>query len=157
MAFDLSTPAAKLAFEMALKNRKTVENAGQVDAEGQAAVAKALEVGNDPFGPYEPIYQEYVGPVEAQRRAQAEAFNTYLVGLPELLAKAAQEDRSTGGGSQATYSMSDLSNYESPADRLARLYNNIIAPVAAPAQQTQTPRKPAQSNRRYGAIGVRKL
>lgn len=134
MAFDLSSPAAKLAFEMALRNRQAVEGAGQFDAESRQAVQEALNYGNDKLADYENIYQQYVGPAETQRRAQAEAFNTYLIGLPELLAQSARETRGGGGGGggSAAYDTTNLSAYETPEQKLARLMGYIVPPARIP-------------------------
>lgn len=134
MAFNLSTPTAQLAFEMALRNQQAINASPQYDAEARAAVSKALQYGNETLPGYEDIYRSYMDPAENQRRAQAQAFNEYLVGLPELLAKSASE-RSGGGSSVATSGM--LSGYQNPIDRLNRLVSNIVE-KAKPKQKAQT-------------------
>ena len=139
MAFDLSSPVAKLAFEMALKNQQAIDSGGQFDAQARGFVSKALATGNDPLAPFEDVYRSYVDPAEAQRRAQAQAFNAYLIGLPELLAQAAKEGRSSGGSSGGSaFDTTNLSNYETPAQRLNRLLGSILPSKSTTATTTAT-------------------
>lgn len=134
MAFDLSTPAAKLAFDMALRNKQAIDASPQYDTEARAAVSKALQYGNDPLSGYEDIYRSYMDPAENQRRAQAQAFNDYLVGLPELLAKSRTEGSSGGGGGSAATGTGMLSGYRDPFERLNALVSNIVE-KAKPTQR----------------------
>ena len=152
MAFDLSSPAAALAFDMALRNQQVIDNAGQYDADARRKVTQSLSVGYDPFEPFAPIYQEYMGPAQAQRIAQAQAFNKYLVGLPELLAKAAKEG-SSGSGASASASGQQLSGYTSAQDRLRQLTESLMTKhgsstatrqPAATQQETFIPRTPVR-------------
>ena len=140
MAFDLSSPVAKLAFEMALKNQQAIDSGGQFDAQARGFVSKALATGNDPLAPFEDVYRSYVDPAEAQRRAQAQAFNAYLVGLPELLAQAAKEGRSSGSGDGSALDTTNLSNYESPADRLARIMGTLVSSTSKGSSYLVDPR-----------------
>lgn len=129
MAFNLSSPVAKLAFEMALKNQQAIDSGGQFDAQARGFVSKALATGNDPLAPFDDIYRQYVDPAEAVRRAQAQAFNAYLIGLPELLTQSQKElaaQRKAGGSGDLD--TTNLSNYESPADRFARIMGSLISP-----------------------------
>jgi hypothetical protein len=112
MAFDLSSPVAKLAFEMALRNQQAQDSSAPFDASARSFVSQALSRGNEQLSDYEDIYRQYVDPAEAQRRAQAAAFNEYLIGLPELLAKSAQERRGSGGTGSPDVDTTNLSNYE---------------------------------------------
>jgi hypothetical protein len=121
MAFDLSSPVAKLAFEMALRNQQAQDSSAPFDASARSFVSQALSRGNEQLSDYEDIYRQYVDPAEAQRRAQAAAFNEYLIGLPELLAKSAQERRGSGGTGSPDVDTTNLSNYESAEDRFNRL------------------------------------
>lgn len=126
MAFDLSTPTAKLAFEMALRNQQAIDASPQYDAEARNFVSKALQYGNETLPPYEDIYRSYMDPAEAQRRAQAQAFNEYLVGLPELLAQARKEGGGGGGGGSASAGTGMLSGYKDPQQRLNDLVKNMV-------------------------------
>lgn len=137
MAFDLSSPIAKLAFEMALRNQQTIDSGSQFDTEARAAVSNALKYGNETLPPFEDIYRSYVDPAQAERRAQAEAFNAYLVGLPELLAKSRKElSASSGSGSSAM--TGNLSGYESPTDRFNRIMAGILGGSAQKTTTTTT-------------------
>ena len=141
MAFDLSSPVAKLAFEMALKNQQAIDANKQFDNESRAAVSKALSVGNDPLSLYEDVYRQYVDPAQNERRAQAEAFNAYLIGLPELLAQASREGRSTGGGgggSTQAIDTTNLSGYSTPEESLARIMGMVL-PKTPASKATTTP------------------
>lgn len=141
MALDLSSPVAKLAFEMALRNQQAQEASAPFDASARAFVSKALATGNDQLAPFEDIYRQYVDPAEAQRRAQAAAFNEYLVGLPELLSASAKELRASsgGGGGQADIDTTNLSNYMSPEDRLNMLLGGLAQPKTTRPKLYQTP------------------
>jgi len=135
MAFDLSSPVAKLAFEMALKNQQSIDSGSQFDAQARGFVSKALATGNDPLAPFDDIYRQYVDPAEAARRAQAQAFNAYLIGLPELLTQSQKElaaQRKAGGGGDLD--TTNLSNYKSPLDRFNDLMKGVL-----PVAQTSLP------------------
>lgn len=140
MAFDLSTPVAKLAFEMALRNQQAQDASAPFDASARAFVSKALATGNDQLAPYDDIYRQYVDPAEANRRAQAKAFNDYLVGLPELLSASQKELAALSGGSggKANLDTTNLSNYMSPQERLNMLLGNL-APVSKPKLYATSP------------------
>lgn len=128
MAFDLSSPVAKLAFEMALRNQQTIDSGSQFDAEARAAVSNALKYGNETLPGYEDIYRSYVDPAETQRRAQAQAFNAYLVGLPELLAKSRKEMGGSGGASSTL--IGNPSGYMTPAERFNQIMAGILGSTA---------------------------
>jgi hypothetical protein len=135
MAFNLSSPVAKLAFEMALRNQQAQDSSAPFDASSRSFVSQALATGNDQLAPFEDIYRQYVDPAEAQRRAQAAAFNEYLIGLPELLTASQKELSRSGGGSgggSGDLDTTNLSSYESPADRLNRLLGGLTQPTAKP-------------------------
>ena len=133
MAFNLSSPVAKLAFEMALRNQQAQDSSAPFDASARSFVSKALATGNDQLAPFEDIYRQYVDPAEAQRRAQAAAFNEYLIGLPELLAKASKEGRSTGGTSGGVGLVGNPnSDYLSPQERLQNLIDSFPKQTTAP-------------------------
>lgn len=154
MAFDLSSPVAKLAFEMALRNQQAQEASAPFDASARAFVSKALATGNDQLAPYEDIYRQYVDPSEANRRAQAAAFNEYLVGLPELLAASAKElSAASAGSGKEKLDTTNLSAYESPADRLNRLLGGLTQPAATRSKLYSAP---ADRNiRTTSGMGVR--
>jgi hypothetical protein len=133
MAFNLSSPVAKLAFEMALRNQQAQDSSAPFDASARSFVSQALATGNDQLAPFEDIYRQYVDPAEANRRAQAAAFNEYLVGLPELLEASAKElSASKGGSGKAKLDTTNLSGYESAEDRLNRLLGGLTQPTAKP-------------------------
>ena len=154
MAFDLSSPVAQLAFEMALRNQQVPSTSR--DAEARAFVSKALQVGNDQLAPFDDIYRQYMDPVEAQRRAQAQAFNEYLVGLPELLAASQKEfaeanARGRGGGTTRIMNPSGVSR--SPLDIL----NSILGRVAPQRTAYRAPTTTASKKRTTTAGAVRSV
>jgi hypothetical protein len=139
MAFNLSTPTAKLAFEMALRNQQAQDSSAPFDASARSFVSKALATGNDQLAPFEDIYRQYVDPAEAQRRAQAAAFNEYLVGLPELLSASAKELRASGssgsGGDGRLFNQSGVQR--SPQEILQSLLKGML-PTRSTAVKSQT-------------------
>ena len=158
MAFDLSSPVAQLAFEMALRNQQVPSTSR--DAEARAFVSKALQVGNDQLAPFDDIYRQYMDPVEAQRRAQAQAFNEYLVGLPELLAASQKEfaeanarGRGGGGGGGTTRIMNPSGVSRSPLDIL----NSILGRVAPQRTAYRAPTTTASKKRTTTAGAVRSV
>jgi hypothetical protein len=145
MAFNLSTPTAKLAFEMALRNQQAQDSSAPFDASARSFVSKALATGNDQLAPFEDIYRQYVDPAEAQRRAQAAAFNEYLVGLPELLSASAKELRasgSSGSGGGRLFNQSGVQR--TPQEILQSLLTGML-----PTRSTAVKSRTGKTN--YGA------
>jgi hypothetical protein len=165
MAFNLSTPVAKLAFEMALRNQQAQDASAPFDASARSFVSQALATGNDQLAPFEDIYRQYVDPAEAQRRAQAKAFNDYLIGLPELLSASQKElAGSGGGGGSSGYLMNPSGTYRSPQEVLDSLLSGIL--TTKPTSTAQRPdysgygseeRRLSNADRRSNTVTARRM
>jgi hypothetical protein len=122
MAFDLSTPAAQLAWETATRTAEA-EAAARKYIEEQTAMKNAATL-IAPYGGNIADYTSQLGASDAAARQQADrlgAMRNYVVGLPELLVKSAREKRKTGTGGGATtsgynptWSVQDMMNYLLP-------------------------------------------
>jgi hypothetical protein len=167
MAFNLSSPVAKLAFEMALRNQQAQDSSAPFDASARSFVSKALATGNDQLAPFEDIYRQYVDPAEAQRRAQAAAFNEYLIGLPELLSASQKELAGSGGGGGGSsgYLMNPSGTYRSPQEVLDSLLSGILPPPP-PTSTVQRPdysgygsehRRVSNADRRSNTVTARRM
>lgn len=103
MAFDLSTPAAQLAWETATRNAEA-EAAARKYMEEQTAMKNAAAL-IAPYGGDIADYTSQLGASDAAARQRADrlgAMRNYVVGLPELLVQSAREKRSTGTGGGTT-------------------------------------------------------
>lgn len=98
MAFDLSSPAAQLAFDVARRNQEVQDMKQRLAEESRARInAKLTPYGND-ISQYENIVAGTLGPAEATQQSRAQAMQEYVTGLPELLARAAAERKASSGG-----------------------------------------------------------
>ena len=106
MAFDLSTPGAQLAFEVALRAQEVQDYKAKLEAEARARVeARLAPYGND-LSQFDSTFKSIYDPVAATQQSRAKAMQEYVIGLPELLARAQAEKKSgsSGGGGGGTAS-----------------------------------------------------
>lgn len=98
MAFDLSTPGAQLAFDVALRNKEVQDYKAQLEAEARARVeARLAPYGND-LSQFDSTFKSIYDPAVATQQSRAKAMQEYVIGLPELLARAQAEKKSGSGG-----------------------------------------------------------
>ena len=119
MAFDLSTPGAQLAFDVALRNKEVQDLKAQYDAQARERVnARLTPYGND-LSQFDSTFKSIYDPVAATQQSRAKAMQEYVTGLPELLARAQAEKRSGGGGAGgSTGGGSNVTNYSAIFDYL---------------------------------------
>ena len=97
MAFDLSTPGAQLAFGVAQRTQEVQDLKAQYDAQARERVnARLTPYGND-LSQFDSTFKSIYDPVAASQQSRAKAMQEYVIGLPELLARA-QRERSAGSG-----------------------------------------------------------
>jgi hypothetical protein len=97
MAFDLSTPGAQLAFDVALRNKEVQDYKAKLEEEARArAEARLAPYGND-LSQFDSTFKSIYDPAAAAQQARAKAMQEYVIGLPELLARA-QAEKSAGSG-----------------------------------------------------------
>jgi hypothetical protein len=98
MAFDLSTPGAQLAFDVALRNKEVQDYKAKLEEEARARVeARLAPYGND-LSQFDSTFKSIYDPAVATQQSRAKAMQDYVVGLPELLARAQAEKKSGSGG-----------------------------------------------------------
>ena len=99
MAFDLSTPGAQLAFDVALRNKEVQDMKARLETEARARVeARLAPYGND-LSQFDSTFKSIYDPVAATQQSRAKAMQEYVIGLPELLARAqAEKKKGSGGG-----------------------------------------------------------
>jgi hypothetical protein len=98
MAFDLSTPTAQLAFGVAQRAQEVQDYKTKLEAEARARVeARLAPYGND-LSQFDSTFKSIYDPAVATQQSRAKAMQEYVVGLPELLARAKAERSSGSGG-----------------------------------------------------------
>lgn len=97
MALDLSTPGAQLAFGVAQRAQEVQDMKARLEAEARARVeARLAPYGND-LSQFDSTFKSIYDPVAATQQSRAKAMQEYVIGLPELLARA-QREKSAGSG-----------------------------------------------------------
>jgi hypothetical protein len=97
MAFDLSTPGAQLAFGVAQRAQEAQDMKARLEEEARArANARLAPFGND-LSQFDSTFRSLYDPAVAAQQARAKSMQEYVIGLPELLARA-QAERSAGSG-----------------------------------------------------------
>jgi hypothetical protein len=101
MAFDLSTPGAQLAFGVAQRAQEAQDMKARLEEEARArANARLAPFGND-LSQFDSTFRSIYDPAVAAQQSRAKAMQEYVIGLPELLARAQAEKapQTSGGGS----------------------------------------------------------
>lgn len=103
MAFDLSSPLAGLAWDMATKAKAAYDKQKQQDEYERELINKRLTPYGGDISQYETEWQRGYGPQSAANLAQAQAMQDYWVGMPEIMLAAAKEGtaQASAGGSTA--------------------------------------------------------
>jgi hypothetical protein len=97
MAFDLSTPGAQLAFDVARRSQEVQDYKARLEQEARDRVnARLAPYGND-LSQFDSTFKSVYDPVAATQQSRAKAMQEYVTGLPELLARS-QAERSSGAG-----------------------------------------------------------
>ena len=98
MAFDLSTPTAQLAVDVARRTQEVQDLKAQYEAQARERVnARLAPYGND-LSQFDSTFKSIYDPVAATQQSRAKAMQEYVIGLPELLARVQAEKKKTGGG-----------------------------------------------------------
>lgn len=124
MAFDLSTPGAQLAFGVAQRAQEVQDYKDKLEAEARSRVeARLAPYGND-LSQFDSTFKGIYDPAVATQQSRAKAMQEYVIGLPELLARA-QRERSAGSGGGVSSSSNFVPQpYVSPEDYLNWLLGN---------------------------------
>jgi len=112
MAFDLSTPTAQLAFDVARRAQEVQDLKAKYDAEARGRVQAQLA----PFGNDNPqtmsTFDSIYNPAAATQQARSKAMQEYVTGLPELLARVQAEKNKTSGTGTSGMRDSNLTDYQ---------------------------------------------
>jgi hypothetical protein len=96
--FDLSTPLAQLAWDMATRANTAVERAAEADPTIRKRLSEQLGRYGGSLSDVEQSFDEYYKPGMDAYVAQLGAMRDYAIGLPELMVKAAKEGTKVSGG-----------------------------------------------------------
>jgi len=147
MAFDLSTPSAQLAFGVAQRAQEAQDMKARLEEEARArANAQLSPFGND-LSQFDSTFRSIYDPAVAAQQARAKAMQEYVIGLPELLARA-QAERSAGSGGGGGGSGSEFVA-SSPFDPQASL--DLI--IAANKPKPIAVQKDLGGGKTYGNVG----
>ena len=131
MAFDLSTPGAQLAFGVAQRAQEVQDYKTKLEEEARARVeARLAPYGND-LSQFDSTFKSIYDPAVATQQSRAKAMQDYVVGLPELLARAqAEKKKASGGGGGGGDSKFVPQTYVNPKDVLKLFLNGKGQPIA---------------------------
>ena len=158
MAFDLSTPGAQLAFGVAQRAQEVQDYKDKLEAEARARVEARLAPYGNNLSQFDSTFKGIYDPAVATQQSRAKAMQEYVIGLPELLARAQRERSAGSGGSGSSSSKFVPQPYVSPEDYLKWLLGGESSPSATPFYaDPYTPAKSAMRNRgpRPGVTPVR--
>lgn len=99
------TPVSQLALEMAVRNQQLAERVPAMIANQRELINRRLTRFGGDISQYEPFMDVGYQPTANALRSQAEQMRDYLVGMPELMAKAMKEGQKSG----VTYKAPDTS------------------------------------------------
>ena len=104
MAFDLSTPEARLAFKIAVHAQQTQDAKARLEQQARNSVTAQLAPFGQTVDNFDSTFSGIYNPAANQQQAQAQAMQKYVTGLPELLARVQKEKtaNSRGSGSGAS-------------------------------------------------------
>jgi len=101
------TPVAGLALEMAVRNQQLLDRIPAMTENQRRLINQRLTRYGGDISQYEPYMEVGYDPTVGAMRSQAEGMRDYLVGLPELMAKAMKEGQTSG----VTYKNPDTTDW----------------------------------------------
>ena len=144
MAFDLSTPTAQLAFDVARRAQEVQDLKAKYDEQARGRVQAQLA----PFGNDNPqtmsTFDSIYNPAAATQQARAKAMQEYVTGLPELLARVQAEKKKTSGSGTSGMPGSNLTDYQA-------IFNWLLGLDTEP--QPVAVQKDLGDGRTYGNVG----
>ena len=123
------TPVAGLALEMAYRNQQLLDRIPEMTANQRRLINQRLTRYGGDLSQYEPFMEVGYDPTVGAMRSQAEGMRDYLVGLPELMAKAMKEGQASG----VTYKAPDTSGL---MGSLADIRESMAPKVTLPPRPT---------------------
>lgn len=114
------TPVAGLALEMAVRNQQLAERIPAMTENQRRLINLRLQRYGGDISQYEPFMEVGYDPTANALRSQAEGMRDYLVGMPELMAKAMAEGQKSG----VTYTNPNTADLQAQQERvLTNLFN----------------------------------
>jgi len=152
------TPVAGLALEMAVRNQQLLENIPKMTENQRRLINLRLQRYGGDISQYEPFMDVGYDTTVKAMRSQAEGMRDYLVGLPELMAKAMKEGQSSGVSYRAPDILQPFdvaAAAEEARQREMQRRKDIVdakdsfrpATVASPAATAATQRQSTQNRR----------
>ena len=137
MAFDLSTPGAQLAFDVALRAQEVQDYKAKLEEEARARVeARLAPYGND-LSQFDSTFKSIYDPAVATQQSRAKAMQEYVIGLPELLARAQAEKSLGSGGGGGGGSGGDSKFVPQPYVKPKDFVNYVLGSKSQPIAVTQ--------------------
>jgi hypothetical protein len=132
MAFDLSTPAAQLAWGVAQRAQEVQDLKAKYEEQARGNVnAQLAPYGND-LSQFDSTFKSIYDPVAKAQQARAKAMQEYVTGLPELLARVKAEKKlASGGGGGGGMPASNLVDYQA-------IFNWLLGLTTPPQTQNFT-------------------
>jgi len=158
MAFNLSTPEARLAFKIAVNAQKTQDAKARLERQARNSASAQLAPYGQSVDDYDSTFSGIYNPVANQQQAQAQAMQKYVTGLPELLARVQKEKlaNSRGSGSGAS---SQIPFQSQAFDPYAMMQYLIEASQGTPPRPVRDalprPPRPPYTGPRPGAVQPR--
>lgn len=103
MAFDISSPLAGLAWDMATRAAEAQKKAkSQYDYERDLVNRRLTPYGGD-ISEYDKEWERVYGPASQAGQAQGQAWQKYWTGLPEIMSAAAKEGTASASAGASAY------------------------------------------------------
>lgn len=105
MAFDLSTPEAQLAFKIAVNAQQRQDAKARLERQARNNVSAQLAPYGQSVDNFNSEFSNIYNPAADRQQAEAKAMQTYVTGLPELLARIQKEkiaNSRSGSGSSSS-------------------------------------------------------
>ena len=140
-----ASPVAGLALEMAVRNQQLLDRIPAMTENQRALINKRLTKYGGDISQYEPYMEVGYDPTVGAMRSQAEGMRDYLVGLPELMAKAMKEGQKSGVTYKAPDTSGLMGSLEDIRESMAPKMNLSTQPTADTQERwaTTLPVRPA--------------
>ena len=149
-----SSPVAGLALQMAARNQQLIDRMPEMEANQRRLLNERLLKYGGNLGDYESYMDVGYAPTLNAMRSQAEGMRDYVVGLPELMEKAAKEGTGSGTQSKGPSSLPELDiNAQIEKGRQIAQARDSFRPVnVVPSPQAETSYRPRPQGSRLRPV-----
>ena len=151
MAFNLSTPEARLAFKIAVNAQQTQDAKARLERQARNSVTAQLAPYGQTVDNFDSTFSGIYNPVANQQQAQAQAMQKYVTGLPELLARVQKEKTANSRSGSGSTGMPQTN----PLDYIA-IYKWLLGTGVTEEPETPKPiavTKNLGGGKTYGNVG----